>query len=353
MKKRKIIKKIFSLIIVLCLLLGGYTIFKKYNLKAGLEALKSRGFLIHDYSNLKGSKLTGDNYNFDSTYNPYYGMLSGSGKKLYKQVYANMINRKKAFIPRVNMKVNDVNKVIEAVMNDNPELFWVDNQYSYKYTPDKVCRQVIISYNGLAKNYQYNKNLFDSRVNSIVNGANRFSSIYEKELYVHDELRRIVVYDKNSSYNQTAYSALVNGRTVCAGYAKAFQYIMSRLGIPTYYVTGSSQGEEHAWNIIKLDGYYNVDVTWDDTAGNHYIYFNKTDGEFASSHSRKSLSRYLPSCNATTYSYSNMNRPSKKPSNNIPKVTPKPTPTPETTIDESEEYNTDQNTTTEEESETN
>ena len=36
-----------------------------------------------------------------------------------------------------------------------------------------------------------------------------------------------------------------------------------------------------------------------------------------------------------------------------PTPEPKPTPTPETTIDESEEYNTDQSTTTEEESETN
>ena len=341
MNLKKIIKKLLLLIIIVVLLLGGYNILKKYNIKAGLEALKSKGFLITDYSNLKGSKLTGDNYSFDSTYNPYYGMLSNDGKKLYRQVYANMVHRKKVFIPRVKMHYKDVNNVIEAVNNDNPELFWVDNKYSYKYTPDKVCRQVILDYNGLAKNYSYNKRVFDNKVNRIVSAANRLSSSYEKELYVHDQLRNSIVYDKNSSYNQTSYSALVNGRTVCAGYAKAFQYIMSRLGIPTYYVTGVSQNEEHAWNIIKLDGYYNVDVTWDDTSGSSYAYFNKTDSNFNRTHYRKGLSRYLPKCNATKYSYSNMNKPvKKKPTNKtVPKETPKVTPPEENKSDIEDDTN--------------
>ena len=47
---------------------------------------------------------------------------------------------------------------------------------------------------------------------------------------------------------------------MCAGYARAFQYIMTNLEIPTFYVTGYSNGE-HAWNIVNLsDGCYNVDL---------------------------------------------------------------------------------------------
>ena len=46
-----------------------------------------------------------------------------------------------------------------------------------------------------------------------------------------------------AKYNQTAYSALVNGSTVCAGYSKAFQLLMTKLGIPTYYVVGISKEE--------------------------------------------------------------------------------------------------------------
>ncbi len=71
---------------------------------------------------------------------------------------------------------------------------------------------------------------------------------------------------------------------------------MQQLGIPCYYCTGTS-GEDHAWNIVKLDQtYYNVDVTWDDTDPGTYDYFNKSDYEFADTHVRNSLSVYLPAC---------------------------------------------------------
>ena len=108
----------------------------------------------------------------------------------------------------------------------------------------------------------------------------------------------------NNKLNQSAYSALVNGKTVCAGYSRAFQYIMNKLNITTYYVTGKSQGESHAWNIVKLgNGYYNIDLTWDDGKIITYNYFNKTDYEFSKTHERSEKSINLPSCNATTYKY--------------------------------------------------
>ena len=68
---------------------------------------------------------------------------------------------------------------------------------------------------------------------------------------------------KDAPENQTLYSGLVNGQTVCAGYARTFQYLMNRLDIPVIYVTGTTDtGEAHGWNIVKCgDNYYNVDVT--------------------------------------------------------------------------------------------
>ena len=101
--------------------------------------------------------------------------------------------------------------------------------------------------------------------------------------------------------NQSAYSALVEGKSVCAGYARAYQYLMQRLGIPCYYCTGFA-GEDHAWNIVGLDdGYYNVDVTWDDTPGGEYDYFNKTDEDYADTHVRRDLSVNLPKCEGQRY----------------------------------------------------
>ena len=71
----------------------------------------------------------------------------------------------------------------------------------------------------------------------------------------------------------TSYGCLVNRKAVCAGYAKAYMLIMNELGIECGYVEGSAgtQGNfgPHAWNYIKLDdGYYMVDLTWDDPIGN-------------------------------------------------------------------------------------
>ncbi|MBQ8969753.1 MAG: hypothetical protein IJ073_00350, partial [Lachnospiraceae bacterium] len=61
----------------------------------------------------------------------------------------------------------------------------------------------------------------------------------------------------------------------------------------------------HAWNIVGLDdGYYNVDVTWDDSDAGNYDYFNKTDSDFSSTHIRRELSVNLPPCNGTKYRFS-------------------------------------------------
>ena len=44
-----------------------------------------------------------------------------------------------------------------------------------------------------------------------------------------------------------------------------------------------------------------MDVTWDDSDSPSYDYFNRTDGDYAGTHVRKSLSIYLPACQGTQY----------------------------------------------------
>ena len=65
----------------------------------------------------------------------------------------------------------------------------------------------------------------------------------------------------NDSYD--AYGAIVKGKAVCAGYAKAFKEFMNELGIECRYVRSYSLN--HAWNQVKLDdGWYWIDCTWND-----------------------------------------------------------------------------------------
>lgn len=58
---------------------------------------------------------------------------------------------------------------------------------------------------------------------------------------------------------------MFNKAAVCQGYAVTFYVMMTELGIPCTIVGGTANGGGHAWNAVKLDGYwYFVDVTWDD-----------------------------------------------------------------------------------------
>lgn len=244
---------------------------------------------------------TGEGLTFDPLYYPYYAMLDENGQKLYRQIYANAKKLNEAFVPVIPVSANALYPVISAVYNDHPELFWVDTAYSAKCRRSGECAAIMLEFNRTANDPERENAAFEQAAETILSGAQALSSDYDKERYVHDALVRSIQYVRSAEMNQSAYSALVNGRTVCAGYARAFQYLMQRLGIPCYYCTGYS-GESHAWNIVCLEGeYYNVDVTWDDTGDGTYDYFNKTDADYADTHIRKELSVKLPPCNGMKY----------------------------------------------------
>ncbi len=245
---------------------------------------------------------TGEKLVFDQNFYPYYHMLQGQERELYRQIYANAFSTIGRFKPCEDIYSTQINRVMEAVFYDNPVLFWVDTAYTCKYDPSGKCVEINLQFNSTAQKLDQSKTTFFEKAEEILKVARTLESDYEKEKYVHDKLLSKVTYDANADLNQSAYSALVNGKTVCAGYARAFQYLMQQLEIPCFYCGGYS-GENHAWNIVKLYGdYYNVDTTWDDTSPYTYDYFNRSDAEFADTHVRRSMSVNLPACNGTLYS---------------------------------------------------
>lgn len=252
-----------------------------------------------------GSGETGEGLSFSAEEYPYYQMLSENQQSVYRQIYANAQNLTEKFAPEKTVSASDVKTAFEAVIGDHPEMFWLETGYSSKYLANGQCVEIDLKYNSTADDLESAKQRFDAAAQNLITGADSLDSNYEKEKYVHDALASAVTYDLTADMNQSAYSALVNGKSVCAGYARAYQYLLQQLGIPCYYCTGYSGGD-HAWNIVKLDdGYYNVDVTWDDAAAIRYDYFNKTDADFASTHVRQNLSVYLPACNGTAYRQEN------------------------------------------------
>lgn len=251
--------------------------------------------------NQVGNGETGEDLSFDEDFYPYYGMLNNNERILYRQIYANAKASNEVFVPVVELTVDELKKTFTAVCNDHPELFWLDTSYLCKTTLSGILVEITLQFNMKGSNLKTAKVNFENSTKEFLVGAKNLESDYDKEVYVHDTLLSKEEYNLNAPLSQSAYSALVNRQTVCAGYARAFQYLMQQLGVPCYYCTGYS-GEDHAWNIINLeDGYYNVDTTWDDTNPNTYNYFNCTDAEFAKDHERTDMSVNLPACNGGKY----------------------------------------------------
>lgn len=256
---------------------------------------------VGDIQNELDFGYLGDGLQFNALYYPYYDMLDDTGKRVYRQIYANANAVNPAFMPVDYVTSAELRNIFAAVYNDHPELFWLETAYSCKYTSTGQCVEIDLKFNKTAQNLSSAKTSFNEKANEIIAGAQVLWGEYEREKYVHDQLLEKLSYNARADMNQSAYSALVNGQTVCAGYARAFQYILQQLGIPCYYCTGYA-GESHAWNIVELsDGFYNVDATWDDSDGGQYDYFNKTDEDYSSSHLRKELSVYLPPCNGQIF----------------------------------------------------
>lgn len=114
-------------------------------------------------------------------------------------------------------------------------------------------------------------------------------SDYDRELALYTWLTTHVDYDQSHYSKQGAprtsyqpYGPLINGTGVCLGYATTFQLLMDMAGIECITVIGAGfQNEEnHAWNMVCLDGaWYCVDSTWDsgpDVAYFGFRYFNVT-----------------------------------------------------------------------------
>ena len=233
---------------------------------------------------------------YDPLFYPYFGMLNEDQKIVYSRLIDAVYAKEDVVNPTAfGLTYEEAEETWEAVFYDHPELFWLEESVSFRYYDSGAVTAIELHYNDLANDLEHNRALFDNACAAILQEANDLGSDYEKELYLHNALIGLCDYDLESDHSQSAYSVLVNKRSVCAGYAKAFQLLRTECGIPCYDVAGWS-GENHAWNIVLLDGeYYNVDLTWDDGI-NTLAFFNRTDADLIKTHERRGKSIDLPAC---------------------------------------------------------
>ncbi|MDO5786014.1 MAG: DUF4358 domain-containing protein [Eubacteriales bacterium] len=143
-------------------------------------------------------------------------------------------------------------------------------------------------------------------------------SDYEKELAIHDFITGWSRFDYSvfgrssadgfTDGSDTPYGVLIDQSAMCHGYSSTFQIFMDMLDIECMTVFGipGSNGSEHSWNMVKLDGeWYCVDCAWDDPIGGSpcHTYFNVTSDYLR----RGSIHRWdessVPEATGTEYAY--------------------------------------------------
>ncbi len=81
------------------------------------------------------------------------------------------------------------------------------------------------------------------------------------------DMGELAIIGQRKEYSHIAYGFLTEGEGICSGYTDTFKLLADMLRIENTVVTGTAlaQREEHAWNMVKLDGkWYHIDCTWDD-----------------------------------------------------------------------------------------
>lgn len=198
-----------------------------------------------------------------------YDQLSDAGKELYDVLYqATVSYEENAPVPTTDTEALDA--VFNCVMNDHPEIFYVNGYRYTKYTQAGVLKRLAFTASYCYTEAEKNQiePVLESVENQILEHVIPTASDYDKIKFIYEVIVNNTEYDLESTDNQNIISVLCNGRSVCQGYAKTFQILLNKMGIPCTLVTGVvSSGERHAWNVCKADGeWYYVDVTWGDAS---------------------------------------------------------------------------------------
>lgn len=99
------------------------------------------------------------------------------------------------------------------------------------------------------------------------------------------------------------YGGLVNGTSICAGYALITHEALQYVGMKSKYIEGYTETSGHAWIQVRINGVWlNCDPTWDAQEvqlGRDRKYALKSDKEFASSHGKYKVANYHLPCKKT------------------------------------------------------
>lgn len=138
---------------------------------------------------------------------------------------------------------------------DHPEFYWMNSSmrissyygisfYLYEGYQDGISRRDTTE-------------MIESVKDQYISGAMEYETEYDRAEYLFNALIENVIYEPGD-LDQSAASAFLEGKTVCAGYSKAYSLLCNSVGVEAVMLIGYN----HGWNAIRLsDTWYLVDVT--------------------------------------------------------------------------------------------
>lgn len=260
----------------------------------------------------------------------YRDTLSGNERAIYDQLTKAVYNYEPEINPMAGViKVDDFRKLVTMFVRDNPEVFWwQDMKGVMNHDGDGNMTSYLIKYTLSAEGAEKRKAKIEKAIAPFVGGITVSMSDYDVALKAFENIVDLIDYDTLTLNEEHAgrissdapddirsiYGVFVDKKAVCAGYAKAYQFLLNRMGIECTYVVGKChEGGSHAWNLIKLEGdYYYVDVTWGDSSntdksmnsgrGISYDYFCITTDELLRTRDIREAAIY-PVCTAVKCNY--------------------------------------------------
>lgn len=223
-------------------------------------------------------------------------------------------------VPKINMDLSslftdprEIFSVLESISYDNPEVMYYKGAEYY-------FGKIKLSYSRSIKDIKsHQKEIKNEKTKFFQNNIREDMSDYEKVLEIHDYIVEKGEYDTRlfsegdvppESYS--TYGILALGVGVCESYAKSMKYLLDDAGIESMIVIGTSRGENHAWNLVRIeDEYYHIDSTWNDPItedGSQIIrhnFFNLSDEQIGKTHDW--IKEDYPKANGEKYNYYNYN----------------------------------------------
>lgn len=250
----------------------------------------------------------------------YYDHLPEEFHEAYREIYVHLMKNEDSGALYSQIDVENFWKIYYAVLADHPEIFWIGP--SAQIEESSLTGRVVNYYFETivpTENRAEMQEQIEATANECIYSIPSDASEYEKIKFVYEYIIDITDYNAEGEANQSIQSVLLYHNSVCAGYSKAFQYILNRMGLFCTYITGRIEsGGDHGWNMVRIgENYYYVDVTWgdpvfanqlegsDDSVKN-YNYLCCTENDLFKTHVPDG-SVDLPPCTSDDYNYYKLN----------------------------------------------